>query len=116
MQETLWRVSQGSATSPLRTSNRRGRTTHCGQFFAVEAAQQRSERRRHDEMETVAMVTCVLGARGCPANVRFGTGGGTRSFNAGDAEREAIGYAHDYGFGASRDTMARIAAIGIAGQ
>jgi len=63
----------------------------------------------------LVIVTCgMLGACACPANVRFGTGGGTRSFDAGAAEREAIGYAHDYGFGSSRDTMARITAIGIA--
>jgi hypothetical protein len=50
----------------------------------------------------------------CLPNARFGTRGGTRPPDAAAAEQEAIGYAHDNGFGDSRDSMARIAAIGIA--
>ncbi len=61
------------------------------------------------------IIACVmLAACVCPPNVRFGTGGGTRPFNAAAAEQTAISYAHKYGFGTSRATMARIVAIGIA--
>ncbi len=61
------------------------------------------------------IIACVmLAACVCPPNVRFGTSGGTRPFNAVAAEQTAISYAHKYGFGTSRATMARIVAIGIA--
>ncbi len=56
----------------------------------------------------------MLTACTCVPNVRFGTAGGTRPFNAAAAEQQAIGIAHDHGFGDSRDMMARIVAIGIA--
>jgi hypothetical protein len=56
----------------------------------------------------------MVSACTCLPNTRFGTGGGTRAYNATAAEQEAIGLAHSYGFGNSRDEMVRIVAIGIA--